>query len=114
MTWLIKWLLQAGSIALWANLLPGVELKNFTSALIVVVVLGILNAVVKPILTLLTLPLTILTLGIFLIVINVLMIFLADWLIPGLQIHGFVNALLFGFLVGITNTAIDRVLEKKA
>lgn len=114
MTWLIKWLLQAGAVALWANVLPGIELKNFGSALILVLVLGILNTVVKPILTLLTLPLTILSLGLFLIVLNIMMVFFADWLVPGLQIHGFVNTLLFGFLLGITHTAIDRMLDKKS
>lgn len=114
MTWLLSWLLQAGAVMLWAYLLPTVHLADYLSALIVVGVLGLLNVVVKPVLVLLTLPLTIVTLGLFLIVLNVLMVMLADWLVPGLKIDGFFSALIFGLLVGITNAGIDRALEKRA
>ena len=112
MNWLIRLLLSAGGVLLWARFLPGVTINNYLTALAVVVVMAVVNVVVKPILILLTLPITLLTLGLFLIVINVLMIFLVAWLVPGFAIHGFINALVFGLLVGVTNMAIESMTKE--
>ena len=97
---------------LWSQVLTGITIDNFFTALIAVLMLAIVNGIVRPILTLLTLPLTFLTLGLFLIVLNVFFIWLAALLTPGFRVEGFWVILLFGFLVGITQSAIDKALSK--
>lgn len=111
---LLQIVLSALALMLWAQVLPGIEVANFVSALIAVVILAIVNGVVRPILTFLTLPLTFLTLGLFLIVLNVFFIWLAALLAPGFQVEGFWTILLFGLLMGITQSAIDKALSEKA
>lgn len=87
---------------------PHVLISSYGSALIFVFVLGLLNVFVKPLLFLLTLPVTILTLGLFYIVLNVLMILLADYLLEGIRIENFWWALLFGFMLSFFSTALQR------
>lgn len=89
----------------WA--LPGVEVQSFWVALIASVILGLLNVFVKPVLVILTIPVTILTLGLFLLVINALIILLADYFISGFDVDGFWWALLFGFLLSVLNSAFE-------
>ncbi|PKL78311.1 MAG: hypothetical protein CVV27_03510 [Candidatus Melainabacteria bacterium HGW-Melainabacteria-1] len=110
MKWLFRLLLSAAGVLLWARILPGVVIEDYLTALVVVVVMAIVNAVLKPVLVLLTLPITLLTLGLFLIVLNVLLTLLVAWLVPGFEIQGFWYALLFGLLVAITQSAIEQVL----
>ena len=83
MNLILKILLTAAAVLVIAHFLPGVSIENYTSAIIVAIVLGLLRITVKPILVILTLPVTILTLGLFLLVINALIIMLADSLIGG-------------------------------
>lgn len=109
---LLKVILSALSLMLWSQVLTGITIDNFFAALIAVLMLAIVNGIVRPILTLLTLPLTFLTLGLFLIVLNVFFIWLAALLTPGFRVEGFWVILLFGFLVGITQSAIDKALSK--
>lgn len=111
MKWLLRLLLGAAGVTLWSNVLPGIELDSFLTAVLVVIALAIVNLVIRPILLLLTLPITLLSLGLFLLVINVILIQIVDFFVPGFKIDGFWSALLFGFLVAITNTAIERALE---
>jgi putative membrane protein len=87
---------------------PHITINSFSTALIFVLVLGILNAIVKPILIVLTLPITILTLGIFLLVINVLMVILADKFISGIHIDGFLWAFIFGILLSLLSSALNK------
>lgn len=75
--------------------------------------LGLMNAIVKPILKLIGLPVTVLTLGIFLLVINVIVIQLADLLTPGDNVRGFIWSLLFAFILSLVTTAIDKMFDKK-
>lgn len=110
---LLKIVLSALALMLWSQALPGIQVDNFMAALVAVVVLAIVNGVVRPILTLLTLPLTFLTLGLFLIVLNVFFIWLAALIAPGFRVEGFWTILLFGLLMGITQSAIDGALSKK-
>ncbi len=77
-----RWLINALALFGLSRILPGIELGGFFSALLVAAVLGILNAVIRPVLILLTLPLTLVTLGLFIFVINALVILLAAWLLP--------------------------------
>lgn len=86
---------------------PHIVIDSFSTALIFVIVLGILNAIIKPVLILLTLPITILTLGIFLLIINVLMVILADKFVSGIHIHGFLWAFIFGILLSFISSAIS-------
>src|SRR5680860_168134 len=98
---ILKILLTAAAVLIIAHFLPGVSVENYTSALIVAVVLGLLRVTVKPILVILTLPVTIITLGLFLLVINALIIMLADNLIDGFYISGFWIALLFSLILAL-------------
>ena len=90
---------------------PHIRIDSYSTALIFVLILGILNAIVKPILVILTLPITILTLGLFLLVINVLMILLADKFISGIHIDGFLWAFIFGILLSVLSSVISNLTK---
>ena len=94
-------------------LLPGIHVRNMFIAIIVSVVLAILNAIVKPILIFLTLPITLLSLGFFLLVINASVILLADKLIDGFQVDGFWWALLFSIVVFFMNAILESFAGTK-
>ena len=106
---LINWLASALVIVIAAYILPGVHVASFWTALLVALVLGILNILVKPLLILLTLPITLVTLGLFVFVINALLILLADAIIPGFQVDGFLWALLFSLLISVINLFTSRI-----
>ncbi len=113
MKFIIRLLITAAvAYGLSMILTPHVRINSFLTALIFVLVLSALNALVKPILIILTLPITILTLGIFLLVINVLMILLADKFVSGIHIEGFLWAFIFGLLLSIISSALINS-EKK-
>ncbi len=101
MKFLVKLLVSALVVLLTSYLLPGVHIDGFGIALLVALVLAVLNTLVKPILVILTIPLTILTLGLFLLVINAAIILLAGSLIDGFTLDGFWWALLFSIIVSI-------------
>lgn len=109
MSLLINWLISALVILATAYLLPGVQILSFTTALVVAVVLGIINAVLRPILLILTLPINILTLGLFTFVVNALMIILTAKLVPGFRVEGFWWALLFSIILSIINSFLHKV-----
>ncbi len=110
MKFIIRLLITAAvAYGLSMILTPHVQIKSFVTALIFAFVLAILNAIVKPILIILTLPITILTLGIFLLVINVLMILLAGKFVSGIHIEGFLWAFIFGLLLSIISSALVKV-----
>lgn len=90
-------------------LAPHVTINNFTTAIIFALVLAVLNAIVKPLLVILTLPLTIITLGLFLLIINVLIIILADKFVSGIKIDGFLWAFIFGLLLSVISTILHKV-----
>jgi putative membrane protein len=113
MNFLLKLILNALAIMLTAYLLPGIHIDGFVSALLLAVVLAILNATLKPVLVILTIPATIVTLGLFLIVINAGVILLADYFIPGSDIDGFWWAILFGFIVSILNSILYSLAGTK-
>jgi putative membrane protein len=92
---------------------PHIVIDSYLTALIFVVVLGILNAIVKPILVILTLPITIITLGIFLLIINVCMVLLAGRFVAGIHIGGFWWAFIFGILLSFITSAITRPQRKR-
>jgi putative membrane protein len=95
---LIRWLIVTAAIILASYLLDGIEIKSFFSAFFAAAALGILNALFRPILIVLTLPINILTLGLFTFLINALMLKMASGIIPGFEVHGFWTAI-FGSLI---------------
>lgn len=112
MKFLLKLILSAVAVLLLAEVLPGVEVSTYVSALIVAVVLAILNAIVKPVLVFLTLPATIITLGLFLLVINAAIILLADYFIDGFKVNGWLWALIFSVLLSIFQSILHSILKK--
>jgi putative membrane protein len=98
---LVRLGISTATVLVAANILPGVHVDHWSTAVVVAVVLGVVNAVIKPVLTLLTLPITLVTLGLFMIVINVAMVLLTDWIVPGLTIDTLLQALLFSLVVAV-------------
>jgi putative membrane protein len=113
MNWIIRFLLNGLAVVLTAYLLPGVDLTDYWTALIVALVLSIANIFVKPILIVLTIPITILTLGLFLLVINALIILMTDYLVDGFDVNGFWWALLFSLILSIFNSLFDDLTKEK-
>jgi len=112
MNFILKIVLTAVAVLVIAHFLPGVSVVNFTSAVIVAVVLALLRVTIKPLLIILTLPVTILTLGLFLLVINALIILLADNLIDGFNVTGFWIALLFSLILSIFESILYSLLDE--
>ncbi len=112
MNLIIRILLTAVAVVILAKFLPGVAVEGFTSAIIVAVVLGLLNIFIKPILVILTLPITVVTLGLFLLVINACIILLADKFIDGFAIDGFWIALLFSLLLSFLQSILFSLLKE--
>ncbi len=108
---IFNWIISALAIIITAHLLPGISISGIVSALVLAVVLGAINTFIKPILTILTLPLTIVTLGLFAIVLNTLLIMLAGAIVPGVSIAGFWWALLFGLVLALVN-GVFKVFDK--
>ena len=94
-------------LLLVSNLVRGVYVQDFGSALVGALVLGFVNAVVRPLMVLLTLPFTILTFGLFLLVINALMLWLVAALVPGIRVQGFGAALLGSLVLTLLNLALE-------
>jgi len=101
--WIINLLISTGAVYFAAWLLDGIHVGGFMSAIFVALVLGFLNRFVKPILKILTIPITVITLGLFLLVLNVLMIYITAWIVPGFAVNGFWTALIFALIVGVIN-----------
>jgi putative membrane protein len=97
------------AVLITSYLLPGVEVDGFLTAVIVAVVLGIVNSALKPILVLLTLPITLLTLGLFTFVISAFLVLLVDWLIPGFVVVNFWWALLFALVLSLVNAFLNTL-----
>lgn len=109
---LIKWLLSAAALLLVAYLYQGVEVRSFTAALVAAFVIGLLNAVVRPVLVLLTLPVTVLTLGLFLFVINALMFWAAASLFDGFHVRDFTAALIGSLIYSLIGMVVESALER--
>ena len=110
---LLKIIISAALVFALAHFLPGVSVDGYVTALLVALVLGVLNAIVRPILVILTLPVTIISLGLFLLVINVIIVYLADKLVSGFNVDGFWWALIFSLLLSFLNSIFFSMLKKK-
>ena len=109
---LFKWLLCACALLAVAHLYSGVEVKTFSAALIAAFVIGLLNTVLRPILIVLTLPVTVVTVGLFLFVINALMFWAAASVLDGFRVTGFGAALLGSLIYSVLGLLIDSALER--
>ena len=114
MKFILHWLLSTLAIVIAAYIINGfsagaVVITSLWSALIAALVLGIVNALIKPVLHIISLPITILTLGLFALVINTLMILLVDWITPGFAISGFGIAFVFSIVLSLISWALHKI-----
>ena len=109
MSLLIRWLINAGAILLVAWILEGIDVRGPGTALVAALALGLVNAVIRPVVLFLTMPLGCLTLGLFTFVVNALMFWLAAAVVPGFDVDGFVSALLGSLLVSAVSTVASRL-----
>ena len=108
---LAKWLLSAAALLFVAYIYSGVEVKTFGAAMIAALVIGLFNTIVRPVLVVLTLPVTVVTLGLFLFVINALMFWAAASVLDGFHVQGFVAALIGSLIYTVLGVVIESALE---
>jgi putative membrane protein len=110
---LIRWILGALAVIAVTRFVPGIAVDSFLTALLVALVLGLLNAVVRPLLVLLTLPVTVLSLGFFVLVINAILFMLASAIVPGFSVDGFWTAFLGAIVYAVIGWGINLVFGQK-
>jgi putative membrane protein len=110
---LVHLIVSALLLLLVSQFVTGIQINGFGSALLAALVLGVVNFLVRPILILITLPVTILTLGLFLIVVNALMLELTSALVPGFVVANFVAALVAAVLIGLFNLVVSSLMYRK-
>ena len=110
---IVHWLINAAALFVLPYVLSSIQVKDFVTALVVALVLGLANAIIRPILILLTLPVTILTLGFFILVINALLFWAAASFVDGFQVAGFWSAFWGAILYALVSWAIAAVLLPK-
>jgi putative membrane protein len=113
MRFLLRLLLNAVAVFLAAQLIPGIGLSGPGAALAAGVVLGLINAVIRPVLILLTLPATLLTLGLFIFVVNAICLALAAWFVPGFTLSGFGAAFLGALVISVISWLLSALLTDK-
>lgn len=106
---IVRLLITTFLVVVIAHFLPGITVVNYEAALYVALVLGLLNAFLKPLLVLFTLPATIFTLGLFLLVINAVIIMVGDYLLDGFRVNGFWNALLFSIILSFGQSILNGI-----
>src|SRR5687767_15780746 len=109
MSLLIRWILNTLALFLVVTIVPGFTYRDWISLAIAAAVLGLLNAIVRPILFVLTLPITVVTLGLFLLVLNAIMLELTAWLVPGFGIEGFGWAIVGALVLSIVSLVTGRI-----
>ncbi len=109
---IVRWLLQAAALLLVAQIYEGVVVSGFAAALIAALLIGLFNTLLRPVLVLLTLPVTVLTLGLFLFVINALMFYFAAAVLQGFHVAGFGAALIGSLLYSLCGLVIDAAMER--
>ena len=109
---IVRWLLLAAALLLVAHLYPGVQVSSFGAAMVAAFVIGLFNALLRPILVLLTLPVTLLTMGLFLFVINAVMFYAAASVLDGFNVSGFVAALIGSLIYSLCGMVIDVAMER--
>ncbi len=110
---MIRWLLLTISIILTSHLIDGIYVRSFASALFAALVLGILNALFRPILLIITLPINILTLGLFTFVINALLLKMVSGVVPGFYVHGFFSAVFGSLLISLVSWLLSSFVNER-
>ncbi|CEN45357.1 phage holin family protein [Capnocytophaga canis] len=113
MKYIVSLLITSVIIFLLGNILPGAHITDYFSAVLVAFVLSILNVLVKPVLAIISIPITILTLGLFMFVINAVIILLAAQLVEGFKVNGFLGALLFSLCLSLVQSVAQNLLDKQ-
>ena len=111
MRFLVRLIVNAAAVFLAANVVPGIAVTGFGIALLAGLILGFVNAIIKPILFVLTLPFTIVTLGLFIFVVNAICLGLVAWLVPGFTISGFWAALLGAFVISVVSWLLHAIVD---
>ncbi|MBE7713207.1 MAG: phage holin family protein [Cyanobacteria bacterium SIG26] len=106
---ILRWIVFALAIIFVAWIIPGISVDNFLSAMLVCIVLALINAFIKPLLQIISLPINILTLGLFTLVINALLMMFAGYITPGFEVEGFVSALLGSILLSLLSIGINKI-----
>ena len=109
----IKWAINSIGLLLISQLVKGIWVDGLISIMIAAVILGVLNAFIRPILLLLTIPINILSLGIFTLFINALMLKIVDWFVAGFLVKGFINTLFAALLLSIISIILSAVFVSK-
>ena len=112
MSFIIKIFLSTIAVIIASNILPGVHVENFLDALIVAAILALFNATLKPVLIILTIPITIVTLGLFLLIINAFLILITDALVSGFVVDSFLWALAFSLILSVIISVFDSLSKK--
>jgi len=108
--WFFKVIISSIAVLITAYLLPNVDVVSWQAAVMLAILLSFLNAFIKPILVILTLPVTIFSLGLFLLVINAGIILIADYLLDEFQVKGFFWALIFSLILSVINSVLEGIL----
>jgi len=108
---LLRWLLSAVAIIITAKIIPGISVTGLWASLWIALILGFINAVIRPILVLITLPINILTLGLFTLVINGLMVLLASNIVKGFGVSGFWSAVLFSVFLSLVSFILNKIFN---
>lgn len=110
---LIRWLLNALALVLTDKLITGISVDGFGAALIAALVLGIVNAVIRPVVVLLTIPINFITLGLFTLVINGLMLLLAAQVVDGFNVDGFFPAVIGAIVLSIISALLNMIIKER-
>ena len=106
---LVRWICFALALIFTAWVIPGIEVSSFWSAMFACVIIALINTFVKPVLQLVTLPINFLTVGLFSFVLNALLLMLAGWITPGLEVEGFLSALLGSIVLSLFSICISKI-----
>ncbi len=110
---ILRWILNTLALLLVANVVPNFHYRSWLTLAIAAAVLGLLNAIVRPVLWFITLPITVITLGLFLLVLNAIMLELTAWLVPGFDIDGFGWAVVGALVLSVISLITDRIGRRR-
>lgn len=110
----LRLILTTLAILLVTNVYGGIQVDSITTAVIAAVVLGLINTIIRPVVVLLTLPLSMLTLGLFLLVVNAAMLSLAAWLVSGFDVGGFWDALIASFIISFVVSLLNGMIRSRS
>ena len=112
-SFLIHWLVTAVALAVCTRIVPGITVSTNEILLISALVLGLVNAIVRPVMVVLTLPITVLTLGLFLLIVNGIALAIAAWLVPGFRVASLGSAVLGALVISLVSYLLGRLLEPR-